>query len=121
MPIDDPFDDIFDEFERMLDDIFGPGPRGDDRPIVEASGARVDVHERDGDVQVVADLPGVEAEDVDLRCDGEVLHISAGTHDAHVELPVPVDETSADADFNNGVLSVDFEPAGHDDATLDLS
>lgn len=121
MPIDDPFDEIFDEFERLMDDLFGAGRGGDDRPIVSASGARIDVHERSDLVEVVADLPGAEADDVELRCDGEVLHISAGDHDTHVELPVRVDETSAHAEFNNGVLSVALEPVERDGATLDFS
>jgi HSP20 family protein len=118
MPGDDPFDDIFDEFERLLDDLFG-GSGGDDRPIVDARGARVDVAEREAEVEVVADLPGVDAGEVEMECDGETLRILAGNYDNRVSLPVPVDETSADAQFNNGVLSVAFEPAGHDGARLD--
>jgi len=120
MPNDDPFDDIFDAFEGFVDDLFGAGAVGGDPPIVSASGARVDVHERADGVEIVADLPGVEAGDVEMRCDGEVLQILAGDHDHRVELPVPVDETSADAAFNNGVLSVAFEPAERDGAVLDL-
>jgi len=114
---DDPFDDIFEEFERWLDGLFGGG--GDDRPVVDAQGTRVDVVERGASVEVVADLPGVDAGELELACDGETLRIDAGDHDSRVELPVPVDETSADARFNNGVLSVAFEPAGHDGARLD--
>lgn len=118
MPGDDPFDDIFEDIERWLRDVFGPDG-GEDRPIVDARGTRVDVSERDDEVEVVADLPGVDAHEVEMECDGETLRIVAGNHDNDVELPVPVDETSAEAQFNNGVLSVAFDPAGRDGARLD--
>lgn len=118
MPRDDPFDDIFREFERMVNDLFGV----DDGPPIESGrDARVDVHEFDGRVEVVADLPEVDAEDVDLRCDGRVLRVRAGRYDQRVELPVAVDETSADASFNNGVLSVTFESATDGGATIDVA
>lgn len=73
----------------------------------------VDVHETDGEVRVVADLPGVVKEDIDLKCDGEVLTISAASdhreYDERVRLPARVDEHSATATYNNGVLEVTFE------------
>lgn len=107
MPGDDPFDDVFDDLERWLDDVFGD----EDRPIVDARGSRVDVIERDGRVEVVADLPGVDAGDIEMECDGETLHITTGSQESTVALPTAVDETSADPQFNNGVLSVAFDPA----------
>jgi HSP20 family protein len=114
---DDPFDDIFDEFGRIVDDLFGGG--GDDeRPLVDARGASVDIHERAAEVEVVADLPGASADDVEMRCDGETLRILAADYDNRVQLPTPVDETTADVQFNNGVLSVAFERE-RDGATLD--
>lgn len=114
---DDPFDDIFDEFGRIVDDLLGGGD-DDERPIVDARGASVDIHERETEVEVVADLPGAVADDVEMRCDGEMLRIISEEYDSRVELPATVDETTADAQFNNGVLSVAFERE-HDDATLD--
>ena len=73
----------------------------------------VDVHETDGEVRVVADLPGVVKEDIDLKCDGEVLTIGAASdhreYDERVRLPARVDEHSATATYNNGVLEVTFE------------
>lgn len=79
------------------------------------SETRVDVHTDADTVRVVADLPGVEREDLTLRCDGSVLTVSASTnrreYDERVDLPVRVDEHSADATFNNGVLEVTFDRA----------
>lgn len=111
MPSDDPFDDIFDAIGDFVDDLFG-GTGVPGRPVVDARGVRVDIHERDRTVEVVADLPGADAGTVEMECDGEVLRILADGVDSHVELPAPVDERSADAAFNNGVLSVTFEREG---------
>jgi HSP20 family protein len=117
---DDPFDDIFREIERMMNEMMG-----DDFDMrVERGGGgggqtgfgtetHVDVHEADDSVRVIADLPGVEKGDIDLKCDGEVLTISAASdhreYDERVRLPAQVDEHSATATYNNGVLEVQFE------------
>ena len=104
---DDPFGDIFDEIERMMGEMNGPTDAGAD--------THVDVYETDDAVRLVADLPGVEKRDLTLQCDGTTLIIQATTghqeYDERVRLPAPVDEHSADATFNNGVLHVTFDRA----------
>jgi len=120
---DDPFDDFFRELERMMNEMMGDsvdmnvdvrtgrGHVGADAGF--ASATHVDVHETDDELRVVADLPGVGKEDIDLRCDGEVLTIGADagdrSYDERVRLPARVDETSASASYNNGVLEVALE------------
>jgi HSP20 family protein len=119
---DDPFDEFFREIERMMNDVWA-----DDWESADRSGfggdTHVDVHETDGGVRVVADLPGVEKEDISLRCDGEVLTVSAATDrrefDDRIRLPGRVDEDSAAATFNNGVLEVTFDRAESADIDLD--
>lgn len=116
---DDPFDDIFREIERMMNDVMGqsnfdmewstnvgePGGFGTD--------THVDIHEDDETVRVIADLPGVEKEDINLKCDGKMLTISAKTdarqYDDRIRLPARVDEHSANATYKNGVLEVVME------------
>ncbi|ESP87619.1 Hsp20/alpha crystallin family protein [Candidatus Halobonum tyrrellensis] len=109
---DDPFGDIFDEIERMMNEMTGAGAGGD---TGFASETHVSVFEGDGSVRVVADLPGIEKEGVDLKCDGTTLTVSAAgggrQYDERVRLPVHVDEHSANATFNNGVLEVTFDRA----------
>jgi len=116
---DDPFDDFFEELERMMNDVMGGGSMRVEGGDPAATGdVHVDVHETDGEVRVVADVPGVRKDAIDLRCDGTVLTIDAAGdgRDYHerVDLPAQVDEHSADASYNNGVLEVVFERA--DDA-----
>lgn len=107
---DDPFDDIFNEIERMMDgmaggfDVADAGFGGD---------AHVSVYETDNGVRVVADLPGVEKDDLRIKCDGRYVTISASTttseYQERIELPARVDEHSASASFNNGVLEINFD------------
>jgi len=116
---DDPFDEFFRELERMMNDVMGP--EGDVH-IEQGGGGgtggtemHLDVHETDDQLRVVADVPGVDKDDIDLKCDGTVLTIQAtGTHrdyDDQLSLPARVDEHSANATYNNGILEVTFDRA----------
>jgi HSP20 family protein len=121
---DDPFDDLFREIERMMNEMMGDvgGPMDPERSAGFGTDTHVDVHESDDEVRVVADLPGVEKDDISLQCDGEVLTISAASdareYDERVRLPTRVDERSASASFKNGVLEVTFEKT--DSASISL-
>lgn len=112
---DDPFGDIFDEIERMMGQM-----GGDD----EHTNTHIDVYEDNDVVRLVADLPGVDKDDLNLQCDGTTLTITAHTghrrYDERVRLPATVDEHSADATFNNGVLHVTFDRAD-ESAAIDVS
>ncbi|MFC6615548.1 Hsp20/alpha crystallin family protein [Halopenitus salinus] len=119
---DDPFGDLFEEIERMMDRMAGveDGP-GDGSGF--RSETHVDTYLEDDVVRLVADLPGVSKEDLSLQCDGETLTVSAASdrreYDERISLPVRVDERSASATFKNGVLEVVFERAD-DSASIDL-
>jgi HSP20 family protein len=109
---DDPFGDIFDEIERMM---------GADGGF--ATETHVDVQDLGDRLRLVADLPGVEKEGIDLQCDGETLTIGAvgdrREYDERIRLPARVDEHTASATFNNGILQVTFEKVG-ESADIDL-
>lgn len=86
----------------------------------------LDVVERDGEIVVTADVPGVSKEDIDLRCTEDSLSIRAerereeteeeegyvrrerawGTYRRDMKLPTPVDCDGVEASFTNGVLEV---------------
>ncbi|WP_181691732.1 Hsp20/alpha crystallin family protein [Natronomonas sp. LN261] len=118
---DDPFDDIFNEIERMMD---GMGGSLDAADAGFGGDAHVSVYETDEEVRVVADLPGVEKESLRIKCDGRHVTISASTaaseYEERIELPARVDEHSASASFNNGVLEITLERTGSS-ANIDLS
>lgn len=114
---DDPIDDIFNEIERMMNQMFG----GDAEFRFEHTSGQhtgthdvhMDIHETEEQLRVIADIPGVEKDDIDLKCDGTTLMLDAeGAERAYreqVSLPTPVDEHSAAASYNNGILEVTFE------------
>jgi HSP20 family protein len=118
---DDPFGDIFDEIERMMNEMTGAGAVGDGSGFT--SETHVDIYEEDDRVRLVADLPGVDKEAIKLKCDGKTLTISAASphreYDERIRLPARVDEHSASASFNNGILEVTVDKVG-DSAAIDV-
>ncbi|MFB6076793.1 MAG: Hsp20/alpha crystallin family protein, partial [Candidatus Nanohaloarchaea archaeon] len=89
----------------------------------------VDVREDDGTVTVRADLPGVETDRIDLTVDTDTVTIAAEDEQeveeeqenfyrrerrsrrSHRSVPLParVDPDTADATYENGVLTVTME------------
>lgn len=118
-----PFFTLRREMDRLFDDAFhGFGlsafsPGGLSWPQVE-------VVDRDKEVRITAELPGLEEEDVELRVEDNVLILrgekrtefddaerqyserSYGRFERHLALPAEVDEARASATFRNGVLTV---------------
>ncbi|SDK41073.1 MULTISPECIES: Hsp20/alpha crystallin family protein [Natronorubrum] len=117
---DEPFDDLFREIERMMNEMMNGADANVD---FNSSGVdngfgmdtHVDIHETDEEIRVVADLPGVEKDNIELECDGKTLTISASSdhreYDERVSLPQRVNEHTASATYNNGVLEVVFDLA----------
>jgi len=110
----DPFDDFFREIERMMNSMASDdGGLGDDSGF--GSDVHVSVYGDDDGVRVVGDLPGVSKGDIGIKCDGKHLTVTAATgareFEERIDLPVRVDEHSAHATFNNGVLEVTFDRA----------
>ncbi|WP_418285675.1 Hsp20/alpha crystallin family protein [Halorubrum sp. DTA46] len=124
---DDPFGDFFEEIERMMNEMANANAGAGAGPGTEDAGfgaeTHVDAYATEESVRLVADLPAISKEQLSLQCDGEALTISAASdrreYDETVELPAAVDEHSADATFNNGVLEVTFD-RDDDTASIDL-
>jgi len=125
---DDPFDDFFSEIERMMNDVMDDARSDVDAGAGPSDPASTDVHldvyEEEDQLRVVADIPGVDREEIDLKCDGEVLTLDAAgdarEYHERVRLPARVDEHSASASYNNGILEVTFDTVG-ESANIDLS
>jgi HSP20 family protein len=70
----------------------------------------VDVIEEDKQVKVVAEIPGVRKEDIDIRIEGRTLFIRVDTEERKyykdVNLPAEVELSGVRATYNNGVLEV---------------
>ncbi len=115
----DPFDEFFSEIERMMNEMMGPEANF---RFEHSSGHQVDetgpdmhldIHDGEKEIRVIADLPGVEKDEIELQCDGKTLHLEAQNssrrYDEQITLPARVDEHSASATYNNGVLEVVFD------------
>ncbi|MCY0882255.1 MAG: Hsp20/alpha crystallin family protein [Acidianus infernus] len=106
--IGEEFERIEREFERSFREIKErletvPGIR---KPFV-------DVVEKENEIKVIAEMPGVDKKDIKVRVNGNKLIISAKSEDrqyyTEVELPAGVDESSAKAIYKNGVLEVTLQ------------
>jgi HSP20 family protein len=91
----------------------------------------VDISETDGQITVKAELPGLEAKDIDLAVTGDVLtlkgekkkeeetkeqdyycrEIFSGSFHRSFRLPSEVDSEKVDASFKNGVLTINMPKA----------
>ena len=91
------------EFGNVRKGHLGPEIREEREPLV-------DVMEEGEDVVVVAELPGVERDDIDLHTASDALVISVDTpkrrFHKELRLPARVDPNSAQASYKNGVLEV---------------
>ncbi len=126
----DPMLQLHREMNRLFDDILrtggapSSGQTGSGGVLMAAP--RLDVHETDNELCVVAELPGVAPSDVDVRVEGDVLTLSGekkneseqkqpnyhvmersyGRFQRSLQLPFSPDAQQVDASFDNGVLTV---------------
>jgi HSP20 family protein len=136
MPRRDPFEEIeqlFDRMSREFEQIGGDIETG------LGGGFSVDVAETDETVTVTADLPGYDREGIDVTLSDRTLTIAAERSEEYaderdeddvqyhrrerrersvsrrVRLPADVEEDSASATYNNGVLTIEFAKRVADD------
>jgi HSP20 family protein len=128
-----PLAELHREVDRLFDDFMtdfrpwrsGVGFWGDGKGELVA---KVDVSETDNEIQVTADLPGIDEKDIEVTLSDGVLTIkgerkaekeekdekksyhrierSSGLYSRSIALPSEVDESKVKADFAKGVLTV---------------
>jgi len=130
----DPFKEIEELFEQLNS---GFADLSGEFEGAVGGGIHVDVADADGELVVVADVPGFEPDDIDVSVSDRQLTISAErsaeseeeddeTHyyrrertqhsvSRTVSLPTDVKEREASASYENGVLTVELPKAGGDD------
>ena len=117
-------DTIRDRFDRLFSDLTNGAGMGEDRTTMP-----LDVQETDDGVIVKASVPGVKPEDLTVEVRNGILTIRGessehrdetrgrwhvverriGSVERSVTLPVPVDDGSGDAKYEDGVLSISFK------------
>lgn len=119
----DPFGNVLDDLMRgfLVRPISAAEPGETVRPI------KIDVAEKDGEYKVLADVPGVKKEDIQIDIEGDVVSISVGNRaekdvkeDGRVihserycgkvsrsfRLGQEVDQSRASATYSDGVLAL---------------
>ena len=110
-------------FESFFNRPFGIANFGDFQPLFSP---KVDIAETDKEIIITVDLPGLEADDVEISFVNRVLSIrgekksekeeksqhfhrkerSYGTFRRNISLPAEVDDDRIEAIFKNGVLKI---------------
>jgi HSP20 family protein len=113
------------EMDRLWDDYFGAGRRGL-RPLEAEWAPAVDVSETAEEVVVKAEVPGMEAKDIDISLSGDILTIkgekksereetkenyhlverSYGSFSRSLKLPAAVVVDKIEASYHKGVLTI---------------
>jgi HSP20 family protein len=118
-------DRIFDDTWRGWQPVFGEGRNA-------LNNLSLDVQENDGEYTVTTELPGVKAENIDVRLQNDMLTIEGeipertiekegtrwlmkeryyGRFSRTIRLPQPVKREKVDAHFENGVLTLTLPKA----------
>lgn len=131
-----PFDEIEDLFDRM-------GRSFEDSGLTRFQDISLDLVDTDDSIEVVADLPGFEKDDLDVSVRGRQLSISADRSESTdldeenyvrrertqrsvsrtVTLPAEVKREEVTAKYRNGVLTITLpkmEPEAEDSSSIDI-
>lgn len=110
-------------FEELFNDLTHPGSVFDDRDRWIPS---VDVMEKDGNLMLRAEIPGIEEKDIELKLEGKTLTLKGerkmesedkegtyrrvesfyGSFSRSFRLPDTADVEKIRADYRNGILTV---------------
>ena len=84
-----------------------------EKPYLDTRKPLIDVLEAEETLHVIAEIPGIEKENIRLNATDLILDIETingnPKYSERVELPVKVDPQSAKATYKNGVLEVTFK------------
>lgn len=121
----DPVRSLYHEMNRLFDDLF-PGYRGQalDQLSRYTDFPKLEISEDDAEIQISAELPGVNEDDVEITIDDQILTIrgekrssieekdkgyserSYGLFERRVTLPAGTEADKASASFDKGVLTL---------------
>ena len=98
-------------------ETFGNIRKGEDGPVVEeVREPLVDVFDEKDTMRVIAELPGVDADDIKVQLEGDILTIAAEGKDRkynkEVLLPAKGKRESLRTSYRNGMLEVTVAKAG---------
>ncbi len=117
---------VFPEVSRLFEDFFNDLPWMSSMPRVEGWVPAVDILERDGNLILRAELPGMNEKDIDVKLEGNILTLKGerkldseekkhnyhrvesyyGSFTRSFTLPDTVDTDKIKADYKNGILTI---------------
>ena len=107
-----PLDDLLDSWMEMID-VMNRGPRMWKQP--EGHPAVGDWEDRNGEIAITCDMPGVQKKDIELTVDKHMVKVAAKTEDRDYsfskEMQMELNPSKVRANFNNGVLDITIEKA----------
>lgn len=117
--------DLHRQMDRLFDDLFtAPATSGLGGPFAGGTGwPQLEIEQKDDRIEVVAELPGVSEDDIELTVEDGVLSLtgekrcerqdeggyserSYGRFERRIALPANIDEDACAADFRDGVLTI---------------
>lgn len=116
--------DLNRQVNRLFDELIDGGRSAGSQGFSAGTGwPQLEIEQQDDQIRIVAELPGVKEDDIDLTIEDGMLTLSGekrserkdesgysersyGRFERRVTLPSNVDEEKCSADFNNGVLTV---------------
>ncbi|MGB3753032.1 MAG: Hsp20/alpha crystallin family protein [Parerythrobacter sp.] len=116
--------DMHKQMNAMFDELLSPEETGssDKKGKGPTSWPSLDIMQDDGQIAITAELPGVERDAIDINMDDGMLIIRGekkgetkkggysertfGRFERHISIPATVDLDNAEADYNNGLLTI---------------
>ena len=108
-----PIEDLLDSWMEMID-VMNRGPRMWQQPT-EGRPSVGDWEDRNGEIAITCDMPGVQKKDIELTVDKHMVKVEANTEDRDYsftkETQMELNPSKVKANFNNGVLDITIKKA----------
>ena len=107
-----PLEELLDSWLEMMESM--PRPSRMHRPM-ERSPSIGDWEDRNGEIAVTLDMPGIQKEDIELTIDKHMIKVKATTEDRdysfNKDMSMELNPDKVKANFNNGVLDITIQKA----------
>ena len=107
-----PLEEHLDSWLEMMDSM--PRPSRMLRPM-ERPPSIGDWEDRNGEIAITLDMPGIQKKDIELTVDKHMIKVSATTEDRdysfNKDMSMELNPDKVKANFNNGVLDITIQKA----------
>jgi len=107
-----PLEELLDSWLEMMESM--PRPSRMLRPM-ERPPSIGDWEDRNGEIAVTLDMPGIQKEDIELTIDKHMIKVKATTEDRdysfNKDMSMELNPDKVKANFNNGVLDITIQKA----------